>query len=173
MDGEISGFKYSFADCVIKGYSGQDHVQVAAVIQLAVEIVQDHHPAAKKIMIQSDNSSVFNMNTRLHNEEKLVLSRWVFTEAQTGKTRLDTHYSFLNKNYQAYVDDDNDILIEDDIMKSIIFNGGISGNTAVLVGAVALFGKRSLEKNNFKIKTGARETHEVCLWDDFVQVTKS
>ena len=55
VDGKISGFKYSFVDYVIKGYYGQDHVQVAAVIQFALEIVQDRHPSSKKIMIQLDN----------------------------------------------------------------------------------------------------------------------
>ena len=45
--GEVSGFEYSFVDYVIKGYYGQDHVQVAALIQLAVDIMQDQHPSAK------------------------------------------------------------------------------------------------------------------------------
>ena len=47
VDGEFSGFEYSLVDYVIKGYSGQYHVQVAAVIQLAVDTVQDRHPSAK------------------------------------------------------------------------------------------------------------------------------
>ena len=48
VDGEVSGFEYSFVGYVIKGYSGQDHVQVTAVIQLAVYTVQDRHPDAKR-----------------------------------------------------------------------------------------------------------------------------
>ena len=32
VDGKISEFEYSFVNYVIKGYSGQDHVHVAAVI---------------------------------------------------------------------------------------------------------------------------------------------
>ena len=59
------------------------------------------------------------MNTRLDDETDVVLSRWIFTEAQTVKTRLDTHYLFLNKTFQAYVEYDNDILIEDDIVKAV------------------------------------------------------
>ena len=45
--GEVSGFEYLFIDYVINGYYDQDHVQVAAVIQLAVDTVQYHHPATK------------------------------------------------------------------------------------------------------------------------------
>ena len=36
---------------VIKGYSGQDHVQVEAVIQLAVVTVQDRHPFEKHVSV--------------------------------------------------------------------------------------------------------------------------
>ena len=43
---------------------------------------------------------------------------------------------------------DNDILIEDDIVKAISFNGGISVITDVLVDASNIFGKRVLQKKN-------------------------
>ena len=46
------------------------------------------------------------------------------------------------------MEDYNDILIEDGILKAIHFNGSISGTAAVLVGAVSLFGKRLLKKVN-------------------------
>ena len=78
VDGDVSGIEYSFVYCVIKGYSGQDHVQVAAVIQLAVDTVQERHPTVKNVIIQSYNASyfasqgliqfIFNMNTRLGNK---------------------------------------------------------------------------------------------------------
>ena len=51
---------------------------------------------------------------------------------------------------------DNDILIGDDIVKAISFNGGISSTTDVLVDEDNIFGKRALKKNRFKIRTGAR-----------------
>ena len=68
------------------------------------------------------------------------------------------------------MEDDNDIIIEYYIVKYIIFNGGISGTTAVLVDAKNLFGKRSLKKINSKFTTGARETHEVCWKKYLVEV---
>ena len=60
VDGEVSGFEYSFFAFVIKGYSGQDHVQVADVMQLAVDTLQDRHPATNKVIIQSDNAIDFS-----------------------------------------------------------------------------------------------------------------
>ena len=113
------------------------------------------------------------MSTRLRNEKNAVLNRWIFTEAQTGKTRLDTHYSFLNEKFKAYVEDDNGILIEDDIVKAISFNGGIDGTTTVLVDSATIFGKRDFKEINFKIKTGEQETHDVCWLEDYLHVTKS
>ena len=48
------------------------------------------------------------------------------------------------------MEDDNEIIIEDDIVKAISFNGGISGTTDVLVDAENLFGKRARKKEKFK-----------------------
>ena len=88
------------------------------------------------------------MNTRIYDENNVVLSRWIFTKSQSGKTQLDTHYSFLNlKKNQAHVEDQNEILIEYDIVKSISFNGGISGRNAVLVDVENIFGNISFNKN--------------------------
>ena len=106
-------------------------------------------------------------------KKTVVLSRWIFTEAQTGKSQLDTHYFFLNEIFQASVEDDNYIRIEDDIVKSASFNGDISGNTAVIVDAENIFSKRALEKTNLKLMTEAKETNEVCWRQVLVEVTKS
>ena len=73
VDEEVSAFEYFFVYYVIKGYSGQDYVQMAAAIQLAVDALQDCHPSTKNVILQSDNIIVFapqeliplifNMNT--------------------------------------------------------------------------------------------------------------
>ena len=54
------------------------------------------------------------------------------------------------------MEDVNDILIEDDIVKAIRFNVVVNGITDVLVYTVNIFGKRALKKNRSKIRTGAR-----------------
>ena len=85
VDGEVSEFEYSCVDYLIKGYSVEDHVQVATVIHLSVDVVQDQHPSAKKVIIQSNNESgfdsqelipfIFNTNTRLDDETNFVSGR--------------------------------------------------------------------------------------------------
>ena len=102
-----------------------------------------------------------------------MLSRWVFTESQTGKTRWDTHYYSLDKKFQTYVEYDNDIIIEDDIVKAVSFNGGVFGTTDALVDAANLFGNIHLKKNKFNIRIGVQETHEL-FWQKYsAEVTKS
>ena len=76
VDGEVCGLGLC-VDYVVKGYSGQDHVQVSSVIHLYFDTVQYRHTAAKQVIIQSDNASsfalqelfrfIFNMDTRLDN----------------------------------------------------------------------------------------------------------
>ena len=94
--GEVNGFEYSFVDYTIKGYSGQYYVQVEAVIQLTVDTLQDHHTAAKKFIIQSDNASgfasqeliqfIFSINNRLDDEKKCCVEH------------MDIHRSTDRKN---------------------------------------------------------------------------
>ena len=48
VDGEVSGFEYSYVDYVNKGYSVQDYVQVVAIIQLSIDTFQDRHNATKR-----------------------------------------------------------------------------------------------------------------------------
>ena len=87
--------------------------------------------------------------------EKYCFEKMGIHRSIDSKTWLDTHYSFLNLKIQAYVEDENNILIEGDIVEAISFNGGISVTTAVLVDATNIFGKISLNKKRFKIRTGA------------------
>ena len=42
-----------------------------------------------------------------------VISRWIITEAQTGKSKLDVHFSFLNIKFKSFIEDDNYIVVED------------------------------------------------------------
>jgi hypothetical protein len=181
-DGENRGFQYSFVDYIIDGYTGQDNLQVAAVVQQIMRTVQDRHPGVKKVIIQSDNATgfasqelipfIFHMNTKLRADGKAMLTRWLFTEAQTGKTRLDAHFSFMKNRFQAYVEDGNDILIEEDIFNALSFNGGLAGTTVVWLNAAALCSTKTLKKK-FKAETGSRETHELCFSEKDMRVIKS
>ena len=45
------------------------------------------------------------------------------------------------------MEDDNEIITKDDILKAISLNGGISGTTAAIFDAEDIFGNRALKRN--------------------------
>eukprot|EP00957_Ditylum_brightwellii_P186058 14165766-Ditylum_brightwellii.AAC.1 len=61
--------------------------------------------------------------------EKPIISKWIYTEAQTGRGRLDTHFSYLNLVLKAYIEDGNDMVLEEHILSAIAFRGGVTGTT--------------------------------------------
>ena len=95
------------------------------------------------------------------------------TEAQTGKSRLDTHFSYVNTQLKSYVEDDNNILTEEDIVKAISFRGGIAGTTAVLVDATSIGHEKAINEKFKVVKTGSRSTHEIRWLNDRVKVIES
>ena len=76
-----------------------------------------HQPEVKGVTFILDNGSgfashdnvpfVFHLNERL--ATKVKVRGWVFTEACTGKDEEDTHFSFINALFQAFINDGNDI----------------------------------------------------------------
>ena len=69
------------------------------------------------------------------------------------------------------MEDYNDILIEDDVVKFISFNGGIYGTNAVIVDAAIIF--VNIAFKNIIIRTGARETYELLWQKDSVELKNS
>ncbi len=177
-----SGFQYSFVDYIFKGYAGQDNVQVASAIENIVQKVKEHHPEVEELIFQSDNASCFASQELIPfiyhlNAESQVngcpkISTWIFTEAQTGRGRLDTHFSYLNLILKAFVEDGNDIMLEENILQAMAFRGGIAGTTAVLLDVGNLPGT-SISKKFKSSKVGSRATHEVCWYADRIHIYES
>ena len=67
-------------------------------------------------IIWTSNLIPFIFNMKSCKKKKLpVISRWIFTEAQTGKRKLVEYFSFLNVKLKSFVKDDNDIVVDDNI----------------------------------------------------------
>jgi hypothetical protein len=176
INGEMkTGLEYVFIDIVIDKYSTQDSVQVLAAMQVIVtEHIKQRYPEIRTVTLQSDNASCFathdaipfvhHLNAETRGDSNLQIVKWINTEAQTGKGRLDTHFSFVNTLFKSYVQDGNNILTEDDIFNALCFQGGVTGATAILINGQNLhsFDKVLRDKKEFKTrKTGVREKHEV------------
>lgn len=172
-------FKYTFVDYVVKGYTGQNNVQVAAILNLIVNHIHRDNPQIKEICIQSDNATCFSSQDFIpyiaHLNEELdgiKIAKWIFTEAQTGRGCLDTHFSYINIWLKSYVEDGFNVTMEEDIVKALSHRGGIAGTTAVLVDATTLHGT-TLNKPFHCHGIGARETHEIVWNNDEVEVIAS
>jgi hypothetical protein len=96
----------------------------------------------KSIVFQSDNAGcyssgvlirfIFHFNDVQRKLNRPVVERWMFNEAQTGKSRLDTHFSYLNIHFKSYIASKNDLTCEDHIFDALQYRDGIAGTTAVL-----------------------------------------
>ena len=94
-----------------------------------------------------------------------IIVIWLFTEAQTGRGRLDAHFSFINFILISYVEDGNNIDLEEHIINALKFCGGTVGTTGILLDC-SMFPKAALKKK-FKSKfVKTRETHDI-FWDTF------
>ena len=171
----VSGLEYRYIDCVMEHYSAQDSVQVLSTIKLVIEYLRITYPCINSITLQSDNAScfathdnipfVYHLNKDMaRNNYHIRIDRWIYTEAQTGKGRLDTHFSYVNTVFDSFVADGNDILTERDIYQALNFQGGILGTTTLLIDGsrISSNNKVLLTKNGFKTKKiGVRETHDI------------
>jgi len=182
-------WSYKFVDYIVKGYTGEDVLQVCSVITEILRRVSEHMPDITDICLQSDNASCFASQDHipyiyLLNKESHgpiivkshgpMIVKWIFTEAQTGRGRLDTHFSYVNMLLQSYIEGGNDILTEDDIFNALTYNYGIYGSTAVLLDASNLIGPVFDNKETFKVKgMGSRETHEISWLHNCVHVIAS
>lgn len=101
----------SFYDIVSSGYSAQDALQTQAAISIVRDFVCKDFPSVKRIVLQSDNASgyssaedirsIYQMNQSSSNLP--IVEHWINTEAQKGKTILDTRFSFVGKQFQKFV----------------------------------------------------------------------
>lgn len=120
--------KIHFYDIVVEGYSNQDATQVQGLVCILKEIVKKDYPSVVNIVLQTDNASAFSsaehIRTIFQLNERLkllpIVQRWINTEAQKGKTKLDTHFSYVGKQFEKYVGSGRDMYSERTIVALVI-----------------------------------------------------
>merc|ERR1712043_6403 len=101
-----------------------------------------------------------------------IVARWIFTEAQTGQGRLDTHFSYLNLILKSFVEDGNAAMPDEHILAALSFRGGVAGTTGMLLNCENLSGL-TIGKKFKTTRIGSRATHEVCWYEDKAEVYES
>ena len=129
--------------------------------------IGERHDGVNKIILHSDNATcfasqnhgpfIYNLNTELRENNKATITNWIYTETQTGKSKLDKRFSFLNIKLKLYVEDNNDIVIEDEITNVIVFADGVQGITANLVDASIIGSQKCLNRFFTKLKQNQKQ----------------
>ena len=97
------GITYYFYNVVVDKYSSQDSVQVLAILTAIISWIHTDFPEINKLMLDSDNASCLESHDSIpyirhlnKSNQGICVRYWVYTEACTGKDRLDTHFSLAN-----------------------------------------------------------------------------
>lgn len=156
-----------YADYVIDGYSTQDNVQVFAAITIIKEQISSKYPEVKELILQSDNASCFASHEHvrhvhmLNKQDGPKVTRWIYTESGSGKTSLDCHFSYVNLQFEAFVQDGNVMSCEPNVFDALKYCDGIMNSSAYLLNMRSI-DTSGLPKSAFKAKKiGVRQTHDV------------
>ena len=137
-----------YIDVIFDQFNAQNGIQVKGALQCIIPFIKSKFPAISTLSFISDNASCFashgnlpfinslNENFAVDYHPPLVpirVKRWVYTEAQTGKDELDTHFSFVNSQFHKYVLDKHNIVCELDIYKALTYDNGLAGSFAILL----------------------------------------
>ena len=194
----VVGYEHFYFDFIIDGYQEQDHIQVAAIIQVMLDEVKKKFPDVKRVLLKTDNASCMSSHNNipfiyyLNKEMKekhgdYQVERWINMEAYTGKDFIDTHFSFINRRLEAYVNNGNNVTTQQEIFEALSWKNGLAGTTTYVLDFTGLSSLPYVQKTKgmrgkkpaattqqdatqFKVKTGVKSTHDIIFKDDEVLV---
>lgn len=132
-----------FFDVVITS-NKQNASQVQTVLQAMIKEGARLFPAMKNVIIVSDNgaslsnsSNIFFVWSRNNDgwegAPNVRVKRWMYFEAQCGKTVLDTHFSYLGNALHRYARRVKPVQTPKDVFDAFVFEGGIKGTSTALL----------------------------------------
>lgn len=141
--GDVAGDEQiSFVDVVMQNSATQSATEVQAGVIAILQEIQTRHPHITEVVFGSDNTASFNTATHIPfivginrkdfgSIPKIV--KWMFNEAQTGKSLLDSHFAFISMQLRrAFF---NNVSFADPIglFGASGYNGGLRATSTVLV----------------------------------------
>lgn len=122
--------------------SNQDGNQVQAILSLVVPIIKELVPSTTRVILLSDNGAAFTSKENMkfvwrQNQQAwgagLQVVRWVFFEAQCGKTILDTHFAYLGILIKRFARKVRAVKQHQDVFDALKDGDGIANTTTLLV----------------------------------------
>jgi hypothetical protein len=126
---------------VVTSNGKQNAYQVQSLLGATMPLIKELIPTATTFTLVSDNGSAFSGGDNLRfcvgrNRSSwgcnLILDRWLFFEAQCGKTTLDTHFSFVNIVLRRFAREVRAVKNYRDVFEALKSHGGITNSVAVL-----------------------------------------
>jgi len=136
-----SPVKTHFIDAVSCN-SKQDASQVQTILSRIIPTIKDIVPLVKRLILLSDNGPSFtskdNMQFISHRnrskwECNVEIVRWIYFEAQCGKTILDCHFSFVGIFIRRFARKVRAVKVPEDVYEALIHGGGIANTSTHLV----------------------------------------
>jgi hypothetical protein len=135
-----SEFLYHFIDVVMKNVTSQKAVNLYPGIECILHEVKTTHNVSS-VYIVSDNAGAFSAFAHIPFVHSLnqqpnkypFTKMWLFSEAQCGKSMLDTHFSFVNIQLKRALLNNVNYTNEVGLYEALTFDGGIKGSCVFLV----------------------------------------
>lgn len=83
-----------------------------------------------------------------------------------------THFSYIKVILKTFVEDGNDIILEEEFVHILSFPGGVAGTTAVLLDSAHLQ-QAAVSKKFESARNGFLATHEVCWHQHKIEIYDS
>ena len=126
---------------VVSSEATQDASQVQSLLSAVLPSIKEFIPSATQFTVVSDNGSAFSGQenfrfcfgrNKVQWDCGLTLTRWMYFEAQCGKTTLDTHFSFVNIVLRRFAREVRPVKNHRDVFDALKANGGITNSLAML-----------------------------------------
>ena len=132
-----------FLDTMIANDSSQDTFMAIAVFEGLMNYVHTEFPDYSSVILQSDNGSAFGSvslvywiawrNKQWREQNVATVKKYVYTEAQRGKTGLDAHFAFVSYKINQYVNLGGNVRTPADVFQALTTAGGISRTSSQLL----------------------------------------
>lgn len=128
--------------------------------------ISKRHPVITEIIVVSDHASSFASSTHIpfivgvnrgdFGEVPKVL-KWMFTEAQKGKTLLDAHFAFVTLQLRRAIFNNVHYLDPLGLYTALVYDGGLRGTSTLLVNMD---------------ETASKSIHDECMKTPAVETMK-
>lgn len=130
--------KVFYVDQIVQGESKQDWLSVVALVEAALHEIKRVTPVSK-VTLLSDNASYYQgpgvlmFMPTISRNSGVVISRYIHTETQDGKSLLDAHFGRCTGQITQFLNKGNDVATAAQIAGALLDRGGLPNSCVNLI----------------------------------------